>query len=231
LSTDRSVVSLQEVSKVFEKGGRTVKALDGMSFTVNRGEAVGLLGPNGSGKTTTVRILLGLRNPTTGRASVFAAKVGFVLDLPALYPQLTLARNLEFYADLLQVPRSAIDRRLGDVGLRGESGSRVGELSLGMKKRAEIARALLPDPDLLLLDEPTSGLDPEAQAALRAVLRAEVERGVSILMTSHDLYNVQKVCGRVLVLRHGRLVADEPAANLDPAGLEALYLHAMGRPA
>lgn len=229
MSADRSVVSLQDVSKVFTKAGRSVKALDGVSFTVKGGEAVGLLGPNGSGKTTTVRILLGLRSATTGRASVFAGKVGFVLDLPALYPQLTLARNLEFYADLLEVPRNAIDRRLGDVGLRGEAGSRVGELSLGMKKRAEIARALLNDPDLLLLDEPTSGLDPEAQAELRVGLRAEVDRGVSILMTSHDLYNVQKVCGRVLVLRHGRLVADEPSASLDPAGLEALYLNAMGK--
>lgn len=231
MSPDRLAVLFQGVSKVFSKGGRTVRALDRLSFTVSRGEAVGLLGPNGSGKTTTIRILLGLRQPSEGRVSVLARKVGFVLDLPALYPQLTLARNLAFYADLLRVPRSAIDRRLGEVGLREEAGSRVEALSLGMRKRAEIARALLTDPDLLLLDEPTSGLDPEAQAELRAVLRTEVERGVSILMTSHDLYNVQKVCSRVLVLRQGRLVADEPASNLAPAGLEELYLSAMGRPA
>lgn len=223
-----AVVEVRGLGKVFRRRGEPVHALCDVSFSIGRGEAVGFLGPNGAGKTTTVRIVLGLRRPTSGDVRVAARRVGFVLDVPSLYPQLTLERNLDFYGELLGLGAEAWRERISELGLSDLTRVRVGELSLGMRKRAELARALLGDPDLLLLDEPTSGLDPQAQEAFRRVLRAEVERGVSILMTSHDLFNVQKVCDRFLLIREGKIAADEAAGGRDASELERLYLGAMG---
>lgn len=223
-----AVVEVRALGKVFRRRGEPVEALSDVSFSIGRGEAVGFLGPNGAGKTTTVRVILGLRKPTTGEVRVRARRVGFVLDVPSLYPQLTLERNLDFYADLLGLGPGAWQVRISELGLSDLLKSRVGELSLGMRKRAELARALLGEPDVLLLDEPTSGLDPQAQETFREVLRTEVEKGASILMTSHDLFNVQKVCDRFLLIREGRIVADEAAGGRSTSDLEQLYLAAVG---
>lgn len=228
MTAREAVVEVRALGKVFQRHGSPVQALSDVSFSIGRGEAVGFLGPNGAGKTTTVRVLLGLRRPTTGEVRVTARRVGFVLDVPSLYPQLTLERNLDFYCELVGLGARAWGERVSALGLSDVLKVRVGELSLGMRKRAELARALLGDPDLLLLDEPTSGLDPQAQEKFREVLRGEAERGVAILMTSHDLFNVQKVCDRFLLIRGGRIVADEAARGRDAADLERLYLAAVG---
>jgi len=155
--------------------------------------------------------------------------VGFVLDVPSLYPQLSLRDNFRFYARLLGVPFEAAVAKLEQVGMAGHLEEKVETFSLGMKKRAELARALLNEPELLLLDEPASGLDPEAQAALRAVLEQQRAAGAAILVTSHDLYNMQLVATRFLFLKAGRIVGDVPASEVSSSQtLEALYRERMG---
>ena len=227
MTAHETVVQVRALGKEFQRRGEVVQALTDVSFSIGRGEVVGFLGPNGAGKTTTIRILLGLRRATRGEICITARRVGFVLDVPALYPHFTLERNLEFYSELLGLAPRAWEAHIPTLGLSDVVKVRVRELSLGMKKRAELARALLGEPDLLLLDEPTSGLDPQAQETFRKVLRAEAEKGVSILMTSHDLFNVQKVCDRFLVIRQGRILVDESADGRDAEALERLYLAAM----
>jgi len=224
-----SLAELRDVTKVFRGKKNPVQALGGISFSLAPGELVGYLGPNGAGKTTTVRILLGLLKPSSGTVMVRTQRVGFVLDVPSLYPQLSLRDNFRFYARLLGVPFEAAVAKLEQVGMAGHLEEKVETFSLGMKKRAELARALLNEPELLLLDEPASGLDPEAQAALRAVLEQQRAAGAAILVTSHDLYNMQLVATRFLFLKAGRIVGDVPASEVTSSQtLEALYRERMG---
>lgn len=223
------MVNVRHLSKIFINKKTQLQALGGISFSIGRGELVGYLGPNGAGKTTTVRILLGLLKPSGGTVEVHARRMGFVLDVPSLYPQLTLGDNLRFYSAFLGVPFTNAMDRLTQVGMSAHLNEKVGTFSLGMKKRAELARALLNEPDLLMLDEPMSGLDPSAQAQLRDILKEQVERGVSVLVTSHDLYNIQLLATRFLFLKGGLIAGDVPAAKVASGQmLEALYHDTMG---
>lgn len=194
-------------------------ALQPLDLAVAPGEVFGLLGPNGSGKTTTLRILATLIRPTIGSASVLGHDVvaeamevrrviGVMPEKPSLYERLTIRDNLSFWADAHAVPRvdDAIARALEFVGLGGRAGERVGELSKGWRQRVSLARAIVHQPKVLLLDEPSSGLDPSAATAMERMIRELVAGGSTVLMNTHRLAEAERLCDRVAILRHGTLL-------------------------
>jgi ABC-2 type transport system ATP-binding protein len=195
-----------------------IVAVDGVDLTVERGDVFGYLGPNGAGKTTSLRMLLGLIRPTAGEARLFGrdplvegAKAlqgvaGFV-EGPRFYPYLSGRRNLELLADYdSEDARSRIDQVLEVVELRDRAKDRVGGYSHGMRQRLGIASALLRTPQLLLLDEPTTGLDPAGMRDMRDLVRRLAGDGITILLSSHLLNEVEELCNRVAIIRKGRIV-------------------------
>ncbi len=201
-----AAVLLRDVHKSL--GGRPV--LRGVSFSVPQGEIFGYLGPNGAGKTTTIRIILGLLRPDAGVVEVAGreeGKVGFVLENDGLLDGLTPEGNLGLYARLYGMRdwRRRAQELLELVGLRGELHRKVGAFSRGMRQRLALARALLPDPVLLVLDEPTVGLDPTGQMELRALIRELSLQGYTIFFSSHNLDEVQRLCHRIALIHRGRI--------------------------
>jgi ABC-2 type transport system ATP-binding protein len=199
-------------------------AVDAVSFAVRRGEAVGYLGPNGSGKTTTIRVLLGLLQPSAGRAEVLGldvatqaerirTRVGYMSQKFALYDDLTVAENLDFYGGVYGMRSQARRAQaLELVGLAGLGGERVGALSTGWRQRVALGAAIIHQPQLLFLDEPTSGVDPSARRAFWDLIYNLVAQGVTIFVTTHYMDEAE-YCGRVGIMRGGRLLAmDTPTA-------------------
>src|SRR5512143_3912425 len=199
-------------------------AVDHISFTVNAGEVVGYLGPNGSGKTTTIRMLLGLLRPSEGEAQVLGfdivrqservrERVGYMSQKFALYHDLTVGENLAFYAGVYGIrSRMRMDEVLELIGLRELHRERVSELSTGWKQRLALGTAIVHQPRLLFLDEPTSGVDPTARRAFWDLIYAVVAQGVTALVTTHYMDEAE-YCGRVAIMRAGKLLAlDSPSA-------------------
>ncbi|MBN1149469.1 MAG: ABC transporter ATP-binding protein [Anaerolineales bacterium] len=199
-------------------------AVDQVSFSVGAGEVVGYLGPNGSGKTTTIRMLLGLLIPSQGEARVLGydivreseqvrERVGYMSQKFALYHDLTVGENLTFYAGVYGInDRSRIEEVLELVGLEDHARQRVSELSTGWRQRLALGTAIVHRPQLLFLDEPTSGVDPHARRAFWDLIYELVERGVTALVTTHYMDEAE-YCGRVGIMREGRLLAmDTPSA-------------------
>jgi len=199
------------------------RAVDNLSLEIPRGIVFGFLGANGSGKTTTIRLLLGLLEPTQGHAEVLGwdtrfhsqeirYSTGALLEHPGLYERLSAEDNLEFYGRVWRIPtskrRSRIKELLHNMGLWQRRDQRVGSWSRGMKQKLAIARAMLHYPPLIFLDEPTAGLDPQAAAALRDELQAVVAReGVTVFLTTHNLAEAEKLCQLLGVIRQGKLLA------------------------
>jgi ABC-2 type transport system ATP-binding protein len=209
---DGIAVRAREVVKYF--GG--AMALDGLDATVHLGEVHGLLGPNGAGKTTFLRILLGLVQPDGGELDLLPAprRAGWT-ESPGFYPYLSGRRNLELLAALDGPLPGApgVDEVLERVGLSGSAGRKVGGWSFGMRRRLGIAAALLRAPALLVLDEPADGLDPAGARDLRTLLRELADAGTAVLLSSHNMAEVEAVCDRVTILDQGRSVhAGTPAA-------------------
>ena len=205
-------------------GARAV--VDQVSFDLAPGEIFALLGPNGAGKTTTLRMLAGLIAPTSGTVTIdgvqltratgaaLRRRLGFLTEAPGLWDRLTVRQNLRVYANIynLDAPDRAVDRMLDLFELADRGSARAAELSKGMRQKVALARALLHDPQILLLDEPTSGLDPEITRAVRQLLADRRAAGCSILVSTHNLDEAERLADRVAVL-HGRLLAlDRPAA-------------------
>ena len=195
-----------------------IVAVDHVDLTVERGDVFGYLGPNGAGKTTSLRMLLGLIRPTSGTAQLFGRDpmlvgaraldgvAGFV-EGPRFYPYLSARRNLELLADFDDdVPRTRIDEVLELVELRDRARDRVGGYSHGMRQRLGIAASLLRRPQLLLLDEPATGLDPGGMRDMRQLVRRLAGEGITILLSSHLLAEVEELCNRVAIIRSGRIV-------------------------
>lgn len=204
-----------------------VRAVDGLSFSVGRGEVVGFLGVNGAGKTTTIKNLMGFQPATAGSVTVLAkpvgdvsvrAKVGFLPETALYSPYLTPYETLRLYGELSGLRGGALDARIAvlleRVGIPEKSRTLNRHLSKGMLQRVGIAQALLAEPELLILDEVTSGLDPLGRKDLRDLLEAERGRGVTVFFSSHELGVVEELCDRILVLNKGKLIAEHPMADL-----------------
>ncbi len=225
-SPNNDVIHTQQLTRRF---GDFV-AVDHISFSVRAGEVVGYLGPNGSGKTTTIRMLLGLLLPSEGSAQVLGydvvrqseqirARVGYMSQKFALYHDLTVAENLTFYAGVYGIQdRKRIDEVLELVGLRGQERQRVGQLAAGWRQRLALATAIVHQPQLLFLDEPTSGVDPAARRSFWDMIYALVERGVTALVTTHYMDEAE-YCGRVGIMRDGKLLALAPPSELKARAL------------
>jgi ABC-2 type transport system ATP-binding protein len=201
-----------------------VTAVDDLSFEVQRGTITGFLGPNGSGKTTTLRTLLGLVHPTNGTALIDgtpyvrldrpAFLVGAVLEAAGFHPGRTARNHLRILAHPNGIPTRRVDEVLEEVELTGAARRRVGGFSLGMRQRLMLAGALLGDPPILILDEPTNGLDPAGVHWLRQFLRTRVDRGGTVLISSHLLAELAMSADAVVIIKNGRLVTEGTVAEL-----------------
>lgn len=193
-------------------------ALDGLDLTVPEGGVFGFLGPNGSGKTTTIRCLLGLVRPTSGSLQLLGVdpskdlakvvrRIGAMVETPAFFPRFSGKRNLEYLARIHGLGKREVQASLMRVGLADRQRDLVRDYSLGMKQRLGLAAALMRDPELLILDEPANGLDPAGITEVRSLLKSLAEEGRTIFVSSHILSEVQSVCDRVAILSHGKCVA------------------------
>jgi ABC-2 type transport system ATP-binding protein len=205
-----TVLEIKNLSKHY---GR-IKAVDGLDLKVPAGTVFGILGPNGSGKTTTLGMILDIINPTNGEYSWFGKKsstamrkkIGAILEHPIFYPYLTAVQNLKVVCDIKEVPYSRIDEVLQQVGLYDRRDYKFKTYSLGMKQRLAIGSALLCNPEVMILDEPTNGLDPQGIAEIRELIVDIANSGKTILLASHLLDEVQRVCTHFAVLRRGKLI-------------------------
>jgi ABC-type multidrug transport system ATPase subunit len=211
-----------EVRGVVKRYGAGVVAVDGLDLRIERGEVYGLLGPNGAGKTTTLRMLLGLARPSAGLIRVLGLPPGAPAGLrqvgamgeTAFYPFLSGRDNLRAAARRSGVPDSRVDAVLAEAGIAARAGDPVAAYSFGMRQRLGVALALLKDPALLILDEPSNGLDPAGQLDMRQLIRTLSSGGRSIVLSSHDMAEVEQLCGRVGIISGGRLLAEGSPAQL-----------------
>ena len=216
-----TVLSTQNLGKRY---GR-VTAVDNLSLDIPDGTIYGILGPNGSGKTTTLGMVLDVIRPTSGTYSWFGEpanketrkRVGAILEAPLFYPYLSGYNNLRVVTDIKGLPQAKIDPVLDTVGLLERKNSAFKTYSLGMKQRLAIAGALLGDPQVLILDEPTNGLDPQGIAEIRDLIREIGKQGITILLASHLLDEVEKVCTHVAVLRKGGLLYSGTVEGMNTA--------------
>lgn len=212
------VLRVEGLTKRFGK----FTAVNNLSFSVGKGEVVGLLGQNGAGKSTTIKILCNLVRPTAGevwldgspvvgvRSAAHRRRMGVIVEAPRFYPHLSGWRNLDFLARIHGTARERVHELLAQVGLRERQGELFGRYSMGMKQRLGLAAVLINSPSLIVLDEPTTGLDPVAQRQIHdLVKRLTKEHQVSVLLCSHMLAEVETLCDRALVLHAGELVLDQ----------------------
>jgi ABC-2 type transport system ATP-binding protein len=214
-------VVVSDLTKVFRGG---VRAVDQLTFTVEPGSVTGFLGPNGAGKTTTLRMLLGLVNPSAGAATIEGRPyrllpdpsrvVGASLESSSFHPARTARNHLRIMCTVAGLPQRRADDVLDLVGLHDAARRKVRGYSLGMRQRLGLAQALLGDPRILILDEPANGLDPDGIRWLRGLLRALADQGRTVLISSHQLNEVQEVADRVVILSRGRLVRAGSIAEL-----------------
>ncbi|MEX2556768.1 MAG: ABC transporter ATP-binding protein [Actinomycetota bacterium] len=224
-----AIIEIEGLRKEYRgRRGRTV-AVAGLDLSVPEGGVYGFLGPNGSGKTTTIRCLLGLVRPTAGRCRVMGVnadgqlhrvigRIGSIVEAPALFPTFTGRRNLILLARLDGIGPRAVDAVLERVGLGDRADDLVDAYSLGMRQRLGIAAALLKDPALVMLDEPANGLDPAGIVEVRELLRTLGREGRTVFVSSHQLAEVQNTCDRVAILTRGRAVAAGPVREVLTAG-------------
>lgn len=203
------ILTIEHLTKKFGP----ITAVDDLSFTIEKGNVYGILGPNGSGKSTTLGIVLNVVNKTSGDYHWFDGsgttndalkKVGAIIERPNFYPYMTAHQNLALVCKIKEVPTSKISEKLALVGLEERQHYKFSTFSLGMKQRLAIASALLNDPEILILDEPTNGLDPQGIHQIREIIKEIAAKGTTILLASHLLDEVEKVCTHVVILRKGK---------------------------
>jgi ABC-2 type transport system ATP-binding protein len=206
-----TILTIENLSKRY---GR-IQALKNVSFEIQKGRVYGILGPNGSGKSTTLGIVLSVVNKTSGDYRWFNGqmqthealkKVGAIIERPNFYPYMTAEENLKLVCKIKSINYTKINEKLDLVGLTERKDSKFSTFSLGMKQRLAIASALLNDPEILILDEPTNGLDPQGIHQIRDIIKKIASQGTTILLASHLLDEVEKVCSHVIVLRKGEIL-------------------------
>ncbi|HBR12368.1 MAG TPA: ABC transporter ATP-binding protein [Chryseobacterium sp.] len=204
------ILEVKDLTKKFKQ-----IAVNHISFDVERGNVYGLLGPNGSGKSTTFGMLLSTINPTSGSWKWFGKegtdtdtlkKIGAIIEQPNFYPYLSAEKNLQIVATIKEVPYQRIDEVLETVNLLTRKKDTFKTYSLGMKQRLAIASALLANPEVLILDEPTNGLDPEGIIQIREIISSIAKSGITIIVASHLLDEIEKICSHVIVLKHGTAI-------------------------
>lgn len=243
-----TAASFKGASKIYRRShlGRVVETvgLAGLDLDIRRGEVFGLLGLNGSGKTTAIKLLMGLHLPTKGAVTALGepvpsvevlARVGYAPEASYLNRSMTGRENLDFFAALSRIPRAGRAERvsvmLDKVGLGHAADKRLSEYSKGMLQRASLAQALIHDPELVILDEPVTGLDPLAIKEVRALILWLKSKGKTVLFSSHDISEVEKVCDRIAVLSGGRLVKamEQKDWSGKPGALEDAFAAAVTR--
>ncbi len=214
-----TILSIKNLNKRYGK----IQAVKNVSLEIQKGNVYGILGPNGSGKSTTLGIVLNVVNKTSGEYSWFGGtmqthdalkKVGAIIERPNFYPYMTAKENLELVCKIKNINYSKVIEKLELVGLIDRKDSKFSTFSLGMKQRLAIASALLNDPEILILDEPTNGLDPQGIHQIRDIIRLIASQGTTILLASHLLDEVEKVCSHVLVLRFGEILYSGPVNGM-----------------
>jgi ABC-2 type transport system ATP-binding protein len=203
-----TILSLKNLDKKYG----SVHAVNNLSFDIKKGNIYGILGPNGSGKSTTLGIILNVVNKSSGNFSWFNGsvsthealkKVGAIIERPNFYPYMTAVQNLKLICKIKKISTEIIDEKLKTVNLYERKNSKFSTFSLGMKQRLAIASALLNDPEILILDEPTNGLDPQGIHEIRQIITEIASKGTTILLASHLLDEVEKICSHVIVIRNG----------------------------
>lgn len=225
MDNSENIISVSNLTKKFKK----FTAVDHISFNVKKGEIFGFLGPNGAGKSTTIRMLVTLLSPTEGDAKVAGfdiikqqdevrSHIGLVAEKVILYNHLTADENLEFFGSLYHLPKKTIQERserwMERLHMSEWRKSLVGNFSTGMKQRINIVRALLTEPEVLFLDEPTLGLDPQTTHVIRSFLQELNQQGVTIVLTTHDMVEAEALSGRVAIVDHGKIAAQDTIENL-----------------
>lgn len=215
------VIEVKELSYSYGKN----LAVDKISFFVNGGEIFGFLGPNGAGKTTTLKLLIGLLKPKEGKISIMGfdmqkdskkvqRKIGVCFEYTNLYEELTAEENLKLFAKIFGIRNFDSFKILEKVGLKGKEKELVKTFSKGMKQRLMVARALVNNPEILFLDEPTAGLDPVSSEEIRNIILEEKKIGKTIFLTTHDMYEADKLSDRVAFINYGKIVALDTPLNL-----------------
>lgn len=215
-----TILTLKNLTKRFG----SITAVNDLSFTIKKGNVYGILGPNGSGKSTTLGIVLNVVNKSSGEFTWFDGatsthealkKVGAIIERPNFYPYMTAAQNLKLVCQIKEVPTDKIEEKLELVGLLDRKDSKFRTFSLGMKQRLAIASALLNDPEILILDEPTNGLDPQGIHQIREIIKVIASQGTTILLASHLLDEVEKVCSHVVIIRKGVKLYSGPVDEMN----------------
>jgi lipooligosaccharide transport system ATP-binding protein len=217
--------------------------VDRVSFSIGRGEFCGILGPNGAGKTTTLKMLVGNSPLTAGKLRVLGfpipeearamrCRIGIVPQSDNLDPEFTVVENLSIYGRYFGLSRREVTARIPELlklaALEDKAGSRINQLSGGMKRRLSIARALINRPELLILDEPTTGLDPQIRQNLWQLLRQLQKEGLTLILTTHYMDEAERLCGRIILMDHGRVLADQTPQSLIRDSIEPHVLEVHG---
>ena len=233
------LLRVSELTKAFG----AAKVVDRLSFEIRPGECLGVIGPNGAGKTTTIRMCLGLAAPDAGSITAFGLeipeqarkakeRIGVVTQADSLDPDFTCAENLRVYGRYFGLSASTIEARIPKLldfaALQAKATVRPGELSGGMRRRLSLGRALINDPDLLVLDEPTTGLDPQARHLMWERLKNLLQQGKAILLTTHFMDEAERLCDRLIVLDHGRKIAEGEPRRLIAEHLESDVVEVYG---
>ncbi|HBF35110.1 TPA: ABC transporter [Candidatus Sumerlaeota bacterium] len=239
--SNETVLQVENLVVEYSSKEGAVRAVNGVSFEVRAGECVGFIGPNGAGKSSTMKALMGFLFPASGKVSVFGKpagevesklRIGYLPEVTLYYPFLKATELLRLYGGLQRVPRATLDQRipflLEEVGLKDVGNKLIRNYSKGMQQRLGIAQALIAEPECLIFDELSSGLDPVGRHDLRRVLVGLKEKGVTLFFSSHELYEVEALCDRVIAINHGKVLFDLSLDALrkeaGDQGLEAYFM-------
>lgn len=233
-------ITVQNLTKIYG----TQRAIDSLTFTINKGEIVGFLGPNGAGKSTTMKIITGFLSATEGTAEVeglnvteqpieVKKRIGYLPEHNPLYVDMYVREFLDFMGSLYGIERKKLKNRVAEiielVGLSAEQHKKIGQLSKGYRQRVGLAHALIHDPEVLILDEPTTGLDPNQLVEIRGLIKA-IGKEKTVILSTHIMQEVEALCERVIIINHGKIVADRKVAQILDEGktVEAVFREVTG---